>query len=134
MEFEWDPKKSEENRRKHGISFPDAATVFDDPLAITFPDPDHSSGEHRFLTFGMKGQYMKTAKKEEMRKEYRREDLGAGVRGKYHKEYNKGTNLVLLSPDETSVNTALRSLMKLAQHAVGLTKPVTRSAKKQAVG
>jgi uncharacterized DUF497 family protein len=52
MEFEWDPKKSEENRRKHGISFPDAATVFDDPLAITFPDPDHSSGEHRFLTFG----------------------------------------------------------------------------------
>mgnify|MGYP001615181854 CR=1 FL=1 len=87
----------------------------------------------------MKGQYMKTAKKEEMRKEYRREDLGVGVRGKYYKEYNKGTNLVLLSPDvaaafpdEDSVNTALRSLLKLAQHSAGLTKRSTRTAKKQA--
>jgi uncharacterized DUF497 family protein len=52
MEFEWDPKKSEANRKKHGISFPDAATVFADPLAITFSDPDHSLGEQRFLTFG----------------------------------------------------------------------------------
>jgi len=52
MEFEWDPKKSEVNRRKHGVSFHDAATVFADPLAITFADPDHSRGEHRFLTFG----------------------------------------------------------------------------------
>jgi hypothetical protein len=84
---------------------------------------------------------MKTAKKEEMRKEYRREDLGVGVRGKYYKEYNKGTNLILLSPDvaavfcdENAVNTALRSLMKLAQNATGLTKRSTRSAKKQATG
>jgi len=84
---------------------------------------------------------MKTAKKEEKRKEYRREDLGVGVRGKYFKEYNKGTNLVLLSPDvaaafpdEASVNTALRSLMKLAQHSIGLAKRPTRSAKKQAAG
>jgi uncharacterized DUF497 family protein len=52
MEFEWDPKKSDMNRKKHGVSFHDAATVFADPLAITFHDPDHSSGEHRFLTFG----------------------------------------------------------------------------------
>ena len=52
MEFEWDPKKSEVNRKKHGVSFHDAATVFADPLAITFDDPDHSRGEHRFLTFG----------------------------------------------------------------------------------
>ncbi len=52
MEFEWDPKKSETNRKKHGVSFHDAATVFGDPLAITFPDPDHSISEHRFLTFG----------------------------------------------------------------------------------
>ena len=44
-------------------------------------------------------QSMKTAKKEEMRKEYRRADLGVGVRGKYYKEFSKGTNLVLLSPD-----------------------------------
>lgn len=52
MEFEWDPRKSEANRKKHGVSFHDAATVFADPLAITFSDPDHSVGEHRFLTFG----------------------------------------------------------------------------------
>ena len=52
MEFEWDPQKSDANRKKHGISFPDAATVFADPLAITFPDPDHSRGEQRLLTFG----------------------------------------------------------------------------------
>ncbi|MBU2446367.1 MAG: hypothetical protein KJ666_12470 [Bacteroidetes bacterium] len=42
---------------------------------------------------------MKPVKHEEMRKEYRREDLGKGIRGKYFEEYKKGTNLVLLSPD-----------------------------------
>ncbi|MFA5072857.1 MAG: BrnT family toxin [Nitrospirota bacterium] len=52
MEFEWDSKKAELNRKKHDVSFHDAATVFADPLAITFSDPDHSLGEHRFLTFG----------------------------------------------------------------------------------
>lgn len=71
---------------------------------------------------------MKTAKHDEIRKEYKREDLGRGVRGKYFQEYKKGTNLVLLSPDvakafpnDDSVNEALRSLMKIARHA-GLTK------------
>jgi hypothetical protein len=39
MEFEWNEKKSVANRKKHGISFHEAATVFGDPLAITFPDP-----------------------------------------------------------------------------------------------
>lgn len=52
MEFEWDPIKSEVNRKKHDVTFHDAATAFSDPLAITFADPDHSYGEHRFLTFG----------------------------------------------------------------------------------
>ncbi len=55
MEFEWDEKKSDINRKKHGVSFHEAATIFGDPLAITFPDPDHSIGEHRFLTFGYTG-------------------------------------------------------------------------------
>lgn len=53
MEFEWDEKKATTNERKHGISFHEAATIFNDPLAITFTDPDHSEREHRFLTFGM---------------------------------------------------------------------------------
>jgi uncharacterized protein len=52
MEFEWDPDKSIANLKKHGISFHEASTAFGDPLAITFNDPDHSIGEHRFLTFG----------------------------------------------------------------------------------
>ncbi len=52
MEFEWDPEKADVNLKKHGISFHEAATVFGDPLAITFDDPDHSVREHRLLTFG----------------------------------------------------------------------------------
>jgi uncharacterized DUF497 family protein len=50
--YEWDAKKAKGNRRKHGISFEDAATVFLDPLALTFPDPDHSGGEEREITIG----------------------------------------------------------------------------------
>lgn len=53
MEFEWDRTKAAANLRKHGVSFVDAATVFGDPLAYTFPDPDHSQGETRWITFGM---------------------------------------------------------------------------------
>jgi uncharacterized DUF497 family protein len=52
MEFEWDSRKDAANRRKHGIGFREAATVFGDPLATTFPDTDHSISEHRFLTIG----------------------------------------------------------------------------------
>ena len=52
MTYEWDAKKAKGNRRKHGISFEDAATVFLDPLALTFPDPDHSGGEEREITIG----------------------------------------------------------------------------------
>ena len=53
MRFEWDPKKAAANLKKHGISFQEAATIFGDPLAITFQDPDHSEGEERQLTFGL---------------------------------------------------------------------------------
>ncbi len=52
MEFEWDPEKAETNQKKHGVSFHEASTVFGDPLALTFNDPDHSVRERRFLTFG----------------------------------------------------------------------------------
>ena len=50
--FEWDKSKAESNLRKHGIAFGEAATVFNDTLAYTFDDPDHSIGEVRLLTFG----------------------------------------------------------------------------------
>ncbi len=52
MKFEWDPRKAEANRRKHGVSFDEAVSVFLDPLAMSGPDPDHSIGEGRFITFG----------------------------------------------------------------------------------
>ena len=59
-----------------------------------------------------------------LRAEYNREDLGKGVRGKYFKEYRKGTNLVLLAPDVAkafpngaAVNEALRSLIEIASRA-----------------
>ena len=52
MEFEWDPRKSDINLKKHGVSFHEASTLFGDQLSITFNDPDHSTGEHRLLTFG----------------------------------------------------------------------------------
>lgn len=52
MEFEWDTFKAQSNAEKHGISFAEAMTVFGDPLEVTIPDPDHSEGEHRFLSLG----------------------------------------------------------------------------------
>jgi uncharacterized protein len=53
MEFEWDPKKAAANIQKHNVTFQEAATVFADPLAVTFYDPDHSVNENRFITFGL---------------------------------------------------------------------------------
>ena len=50
--FEWDETKAAANLRKHGVPFEEAASVFFDPLAYTFGDPDHSVGEQRLLTFG----------------------------------------------------------------------------------
>ena len=52
MIYEWDAKKARANLRKHGVSFDEAASVFLDPLAITFPDPDHSAYEFREITIG----------------------------------------------------------------------------------
>ncbi|MBI1895622.1 MAG: BrnT family toxin [Acidobacteria bacterium] len=53
MTFTWDPKKAEENLKKHGVDFREAATVFDDWLSTTFLDSEHSTGKQRFLIIGM---------------------------------------------------------------------------------
>lgn len=57
MTFEWDARKAAANLRKHDLAFEDAATVFLDPVATTFQDPDHSLDEYREITIGytMKG-------------------------------------------------------------------------------
>lgn len=52
MDFEWDENKNRINRKKHGISFEEAETVFEDEAAILFDDPDHSAEEERFLIIG----------------------------------------------------------------------------------
>ncbi|MEI7437617.1 MAG: BrnT family toxin [bacterium] len=53
MRFEWDESKSRQNRRKHGVSFEEAGTVFLDENAVRFHDPDHSADEDRFLLLGI---------------------------------------------------------------------------------
>ena len=52
MILEWDPEKAASNLAKHGVDFHEAGTVLDDPLSVTFADPDHSLNEQRFLTIG----------------------------------------------------------------------------------
>jgi len=50
--YEWDPTKAATNLGKHNVSFDEATTVFTDPFALTFDDPDHSLDEKRFITIG----------------------------------------------------------------------------------
>ncbi len=77
---------------------------------------------------------------DDMRPEYRREDLGKGVRGKYFERYSSGTNLVLLDdkvakafPTSEAVNEALLGLLALAEKAVGTTRqPVEHGRKRGA--
>jgi len=52
MKFEWDENKAAVNLSKHGISFEEARTVFDDPLYVDFYDPDHSDEEARYIIVG----------------------------------------------------------------------------------
>lgn len=53
LSFEWDDGKSRDNQRKHGVSFQEARTVFNDTLAITIYDPDHSIVEDRYVDLGL---------------------------------------------------------------------------------
>lgn len=77
--------------------------------------------------------------KDEMRPEYRREDLGKGVRGKYFERVSKGTNLVLLDdkvakafPTGEAVNEALLGLLALTEQTARITGGSKRAARKRA--
>lgn len=116
------------NLKKHGVSFAEAASVFCDPLSLTFPDPDHSEDEERFITIGMseagrvllfahadragairiisarkanraERNYYEENGNDDVRPEYDLSAMKTGVKGKYAGEYAKGTNLVLLEKD-----------------------------------
>ncbi|WP_072016352.1 BrnT family toxin [Neosynechococcus sphagnicola] len=52
MQFNCDENKAKHNLSKHGVSFEEAKTVFDDPLYVDFYDPDHSEDEERYLIVG----------------------------------------------------------------------------------
>ena len=74
--------------------------------------------------------------KEEMRSEYRREDLGNGVRGKYFGQVSRGTNLVLLEkkvaeafPTSAAVNEALLGLLALTEQTARITSRRSGRAK-----
>lgn len=53
LAFEWDESKAQANEAKHGVSFDEARTVFNDPSSITIHDPDHSQVEDRFVDIGI---------------------------------------------------------------------------------
>ena len=53
LEFDWDERKNAQNRRKHGVSFEEAKTVFLDENALLIADPDHSADEERFILLGL---------------------------------------------------------------------------------
>jgi len=52
LTFEWDESKARENLRKHKVSFEEGKTIFNDPLLLTFPDPEHSESEQRYINLG----------------------------------------------------------------------------------
>jgi hypothetical protein len=81
---------------------------------------------------------VKTVVVDDLRPEYHREDLGKGVRGKYFASYQKGSNLVLLSPDlakafpsSEAVNEALRSLLELTEQTKKLARRSSGRAEKR---
>jgi len=53
LRFDWDPRKDAANRRKHGVSFEEAASAFRDERGLIIADPDHSEAEDRFLLLGL---------------------------------------------------------------------------------
>ena len=53
LRFDWDPIKAASNWRKHGVSFKEARTVFEDAEGLIIPDPDHSADEERFILVGL---------------------------------------------------------------------------------
>ncbi len=53
LAFEWDQRKNAQNRRKHGVSFEEAESVFSDERALLIADPEHSDAEDRFVLLGL---------------------------------------------------------------------------------
>lgn len=57
IQFQWDAQKADRNAKKHRVTFEEAATVFQDPLAFIFDDHDHSEEEYREILIGHSVRY-----------------------------------------------------------------------------
>jgi uncharacterized DUF497 family protein len=121
VRFEWSPKKAAANLVKHKVSFDEARTVFGDPLAVTIDElvVAHTYDEGIIRIISARPAY----------------DFTGGVRGKFYKDYTKGTNGVLLDPDAAqvfpdsqAVNTALRALADLAKKQVPIKPKKAKTA------
>lgn len=121
--FAFDPRKAVLNLRKHGISFVEAMTVFNDPLAATLPDEDHSSLEERLITIGMSTSlrilrlvhtyeeprivssapgarpYRRGSNMKKTKQPPKPLDFSKAVRGRFFELAQQGTNIVLIEPD-----------------------------------
>ena len=53
MEVEWDDEEAASNWNKHQVTFEEAVSALDDPLAVTYDDPVHSAEEERFISIGL---------------------------------------------------------------------------------
>ncbi|WP_413175231.1 BrnT family toxin [Anabaena azotica] len=60
LKFEWDENKANLNLKKYSVSFEEASSIFNDPLSISFDDPEHSLGENRYIIIGLsnEGRYL----------------------------------------------------------------------------
>jgi len=129
LAFEWDEEKANRNEAKHGVTFEEAKTIFNDPFAMTIPDPNHSDEEERWLDIGLSAEgrllavcILSEAKEYESsvpaeprkRKrghthmsepdhdtdEMREEyDFSQGVRGKHYRAYRAGHVVRVRKPD-----------------------------------
>lgn len=57
LNFDWDTEKAKINFQKHGVSFEEAMTVFEDPEALLIADPEHSTEEDRFILLGLSSSF-----------------------------------------------------------------------------
>jgi uncharacterized protein len=131
-EFEWDDEKATGNLKKHDVSFEEGATVFNDPLIATIPDPDQSKEEERYISIRISVQgrllvVVHTAREERIRliscrkatnterklmkrtkkkqdDEMRTEyDFSKAERGKFHRPLDKGYKVHVHQSDGTEV-------------------------------
>jgi uncharacterized DUF497 family protein len=134
--YEWDTAKAAANVRKHGVSFEEAASVFLDPAALTFLDPDHSENEERAITIGRSAR-QRVLFVAHTEREDRLRVISARRATRQEQRATAGTNLVLLEPDvarafpdSNAVNRALRLLHDVATKSAGRTRKATNSRRR----